>query len=203
LMKEFSGQDLDKINRVMVDMGNPLTRTTAGKVNLAEQMMNFNLIENPDQYLQVVTTGRLEPVIEGKQAELLLIKSENEKLAEGVPQRALITDQHAQHILEHKTVLASPEAREDGNAPMVQVTLAHIQEHLNFLRTGDPQLLALIHQQSIGAPAAPPQPGAVGQQMNPEQPVMQEAGAVQQPNMPSPPVGTDQRSAEVIQQQAG
>lgn len=206
LMKEFSGKDLDKINRVMVDMGNPLTRTTAGKVNLAEQLMNFKLIDNPDQYIQVINTGRLEPVIEGKTAELLLIKAENEKLSDGIPQRALITDQHSQHILEHKTVLASPEAREDANAPMVQATLAHIQEHITFLQTGDPQLLALIHQQSIGAPAQQPPPqgnGAVGQAMNATPPVVQQAQGVNQPNMPSPPQGTDQRSAEVIQQQAG
>lgn len=203
LMKEFSGQDLDKINRVMVDMGNPLTRTTAGKVNLAEQLMNFKLIDNPDQYIQVLNTGRLEPVIEGKQAELLLIKGENEGLAEGQLQRAIITDQHAQHILEHKTVLASPEARQDGNSPMMQATLAHIQEHLNFLQTGDPQLLALIHQQSIGMPAQSPQPGAVGQALNATPPLVQQAQGVNQPNMPQPPAGTDAQSAQVIQQQAG
>lgn len=206
LMKEFSGKDLDKINRVMVDMGNPLTRTTAGKVNLAEQLMNFKLIDNPDQYIQVINTGRLEPVIEGKQAELLLIKAENEGLSDGKPQRALITDQHSQHILEHKTVLASPEARMDPNSPLVTATLNHIQEHLTFLQTGNPQLLALIHQQSIGMPAQqqPPQgDGAIGQAMDATPPVVQEAQGVNQPNMPQPPAGTDPRSAEVIQGQAG
>lgn len=203
LMREFSGQDLDKINRVMVDMGNPLTRTTAGKVNLAEQMMNFKLIDNPDQYIQVVTTGRLEPVIEGKQAELLLIKAENEGLADGKSQRAIITDQHSQHILEHKTVLASPEAREDGDSPMMKMTLQHIQDHIDFLKTGDPQLLALIHQQSI-APTPPPQGnGGTGQMLDATPPVVQQAQGVNQPNMPKPPAGTDQRSAEVIQNQAG
>lgn len=201
LMKEFSGQDLDRINRVMVDMGNPLTRTTAGKVNLAEQMMNFNLIDNPDQYLQVVTTGRLEPVIEGKQAELLLIKAENEGLSEGQPQVAIATDNHAQHIMEHKTVLASPEAREDPK--LVQLVLNHIQEHLNLLRTTDPALLAMIKQQSLAPQGPAPTDGGTGEMLNPQQPVMQEAEMVNQPNMPNPPAGTDPRSQEVITQQAG
>lgn len=201
LMKEFTGDDLDAINRVMVDMGNPMTRTTAGKVNLADQMMQHNLIDNPDQYIQVVTTGRLEPIIEGKQAELLLIKGENEKLADGVQVPVIITDQHSQHILEHKTVLASPEARQDPK--ILQATLAHIQEHINALKSGDPTLLALVHQQSI----APPQPqgpqGSPAQAMNATPPVVQQAQGVKQPNMPNPPAGADAQSAALIKGQQG
>lgn len=202
LMKEFSGKDLDRINRVMVDVGNPLTRTTAGKVNLADAMLEKNLIDNPDQYIQVVTTGRLEPVIEGKQAELLLIKGENENLAEGKPQVSLVTDQHAQHILEHKTVLASPEAREDPNSAIVQATLDHIQQHINFLKTADPTLLALIKQQAIPQQPAPmPNDGGTGNMLNATPPVQQQAEGVNQPNMPQPPSGTDPRSAEIITNQ--
>ncbi len=204
LMKEFTGEDLNAINRVMVDMGNPMTATIAGKTNLAEQMMNFKLIDNPDQYIQVVTTGRLEPVIQGKQSELLLIKSENELLAEGQPQRALITDQHAQHILEHKTVLASPEVRANPQDPIVTNTLDHIQQHINFLQTGNPALLSLIHQQSMAPPPPPPgqpQGGGASQMLNATNPVTQQAAQVQQPNMPNPPQGTDPQSAAIIQGQ--
>lgn len=201
LMKEFSGQDLGAINRVTVDMGNPLTRTTAGKENLANNYLEKGMIDNPDQYIQVINTGRLEPVIEGKQAELLLIKSENEMLAEGQPQRALITDQHAQHILEHKTVLASPEVRQDPNSPIIQATLTHIQEHIEFLKTADPALLALIHQQSMMPPPMPPQNGGTGEMLDGAPPVVKQAQGVQQPNMPNPPQGTDPHSADVIQNQ--
>lgn len=205
LMKEFKGEDLNSINRVTVDMGNPLSRTTSGKVNLAEQMLQFNLIDNPDQYIQVVTTGRLEPVIEGKQAELLLIKAENEYLADGKPQTAIVTDQHAQHILEHKTVLANPEFRMNPNSPEMQATLAHIQEHINFLKTTDPALLALIHQQSLapqGMPGQPPQAGGqppnASEPMNPLPAVAQEASAVKMPGQPSAPPGADPASAAII-----
>lgn len=201
LMQEFTGESLNSINRVMVDMGNPMTATIAGKTNLAEQMMNFNLIDNSDQYIQVVTTGRLEPVIQGKQSELLLIKSENEMLADGKPQRALITDQHAQHIMEHKTVMASPEVRANPNDPIVAAALDHIQQHINFLQTGNPALLQLIHQQSIpqGGGGAPN--GQIPQAMNQASPVMQQAAEVQQPNLPSPPKGTDAQSAAIINAQ--
>lgn len=192
LMKEFTGENLDMIDRVTVDMGNPLTRTTAGKVNLADSLIERNMIDNADQYIQVITTGRLEPVIEGKQAELLLIKGENEGLAEGEKQRALITDQHAQHIMEHKTVLANPDVRKDPNSPIIQVTLDHIQEHIDFLKTADPQLLALIKQQSMMAPNQAPQDGGTGEMLDGTQPVMQEASQVNQPNMPTNPLTNEQ-----------
>lgn len=208
LMKEFTGEDLNAINRVMVDMGNPMTATIAGKTNLAEQLMNHNLIDNVDQYIQVITTGRLEPIIQGKQSELLLIKSENEMLSDGNPQRALITDQHAQHILEHKTVLASPDVRSNPNDPIVTSTLDHIQQHINFLQTGNPALLALIHQQSI-APQGAPQPGQpapggspqASQALNATPPIQQQAAKIQQPRMPSPPQGADPQSAALINAQ--
>lgn len=206
LMKEFSGKDLEGISRVMVDMGNPLTNTTAGKVNLADALAERNMIENPDQYIQVITTGRLEPIIEGKQAQLLLIKAENEGLSEGQQQRALVTDNHQKHVLEHSTVLANPEIRQDPNNPVVIATLSHIQEHLNMMN--DPvsqQLLAVLHQEVI--PSAVPAPGlAVGDggtanMLNATPPVVQKAQAVKQPNLPNPPAGTDARSAEIIEGQ--
>lgn len=211
LMKEFQGSDLDQIHRVRVDMGNPMTKTTAGKVQLADTFMQNGLIENTDQYIQVVTTGRLEPVIEGKQANLLLIKGENEMLADGKPQRALLTDNHAKHILEHSAVLANPEIRATPDDPIVQATLAHIQEHINYAQSPGYQLLAasLGHQILVppapapAPPALPAGPGGAGATMNPATPVSQAAAQVNMPNMPKPPVGTDPQSAEVINQQAG
>lgn len=200
MMKEFTGDSLNAINRVTVDMGNPMSRTTAGKVNLAEQMLNFNMIENPDQYIQVVTTGRLEPVIEGKQAQLLLIKGENEQLADGIEQRALITDNHAKHILEHTTVLSNPDIRQDPANPIVAVTLAHITEHMTMMQNpANAQLMMVLHQEPL--PPQSPQ-GVVpqaGQMLDSAPPVVQQAQGVNQPNFPSPPNGTDSRSAEVIE----
>lgn len=204
LMKEFSGKDLIKIHRVTVDMGNPLTRTTAGKVNLADAFLEKGMIENPDQYIQVVTTGKLEPVIEGKQANTLNIKSENEKLADGITPRAVITDDHAKHIMEHSVVMASPEVREEPNGKIMTATLSHIQEHLTLAQSPGYALLApmLGHQMMI--PPAPQgggmPPGATGQMLDATNPLTQQAGQVQQPNMPQPPAGTDQQTQAAMEQ---
>lgn len=196
LMREFVGDDLNAINRVTVDMGNAMTRTTAGKVNLAESLIQNNLIDNADQYIQVVTTGRLEPIIEGKQAQLLLIKGENENLADGKPVRALVTDDHSKHILEHTTVLSNPEIRMDPNDPIVAATLAHIQEHMDMMNDPMVQHLgAILHKEVI--PGQPQNAPA----MNPAPPVVQEAEQVNLPNMPNPPQGTDPISAAIIEGQ--
>lgn len=195
LMREFTSDDLSGIQRVTVDMGNPTLRTTAGRVNMADAFMERGLIENPDQYLQVVNTGKLEPVIEGKQAALMLMRGENEQLSEGIAQRVLVTDNHAKHILEHSVVLSNPEIRQDPNNQIVQVTLAHIQEHITMLN--DPtiqQLSAVLHQEA--APMAP--------MANPSAPMPLPAPnassvpGVNMPSMPNPPANADAVSADII-----
>jgi len=154
------------------------------------------MIENPDQYIQVLTTGRLEPVIEGKQSQLLLIKGENEQLAEGIKQRALITDNHAKHILEHTIVMNNPEIRQDPNNPVVEATLAHIQEHMEMLQNPAlAPLLQILHQEIVASPQPVPQ----GPSMDATNPVMQQAEDVNMPVMPSPPRGTDAVSADIIE----
>jgi len=85
----------------------------------------------------------------------------------GETPKAIITDAHLQHIMEHKAVLASPESRKDP--VVVKSVIAHLNEHLNLLRTGDPALLAKMGQEPV-APAAPAGPGGPAM---PGQPPMQ------------------------------
>lgn len=154
-MKEFTGDDLSSINRVIVDVGNPLARTTAGRVEMAEQMLQMNLIKTPEQYLMVINTGKLESMTEDTVSELLLIKAENEALvSDDIQVMAVATDQHSLHIKEHKSVLADPDLRRDPQ--LVERTLSHIQEHINMLKTLDPQFLAMMGEQSLAPPPMPP-----------------------------------------------
>lgn len=167
LLKEFNGDDLSYVNRVVVDLGNPLSKTTAGRVQMAEQMLQMKIIKNPQQYFQVINTGRLDSMYEGDMMELLLVKSENEQLLEGKPIQAALLDAHRMHIMEHKSVLADPDLRR--NAELVQLTLKHIQEHIDYLRNTDPDLLQLIGEQPLqppqmqGGPNLPPGPMAQDQ----------------------------------------
>lgn len=147
LLKEFTGEQIKSINRVVVDIGNPLSRTTAGRVQMAEQLLQMKLLRSPEQYFQVINTGRLDVAIEGETMELLNIKSENEQMVEGFDVEALAIDQHRLHIIEHRAVLADPDHRRSPE--LRNRVLKHIMQHIELLKTTDPNLLMLIGEQPL------------------------------------------------------
>ncbi len=177
-LKEFTGDELQSINRVIVDVGNPLSRTTAGRVQMAEQMMQMGVIKVPQQYFQVINTGTLDDLYSGDYDQLMLIKQENEYLAEGTQVPAILTDDHRMHIMEHRAVLNSPEAR--SNPEILNVTLAHIQQHIAQLQNGNVDLLQILGQQPLQNPeeVAPPMGG-------PLNPIEGQAPAAMPPGMSS------------------
>jgi len=158
LMKEFTGGDLSSINRVVVDAGNALAQTSAGRLEIAGQLIQMGLIKSQEQYMSILSTGKLETMTEGQNKQLLLIRAENERLTEGSSTvRAIKTDDHNLHLREHQAVLADPDLRNDGE--LVERTLAHMEEHLTIL--GDPALanfLIAMGQNPIMPPQAPPMP---------------------------------------------
>ncbi len=182
-IKEFTGESISAINRVVVDVGNPLSRTIAGRVQMAEQLLQMNLVKTPQQYFSVMETGRLDSLTEGTMDDLLCIKNENEKLMEGRPVKATMLDLHKMHIIEHRAVLSDPDFRtQDGNEVLIQNTMDHIQQHIDYLRNTDPQLLGLIGETPLQPPAPPgmPQPPAMGAP-GPGGPPSGEIPKVQQP----------------------
>lgn len=159
-MREFTGNDLDKVSRVVVDMGNPLSKTTAGKLEMANNLLQQGLIKTAQDYIMVMKTGNLDVLVEHDLSELANIKAENENLSQGKPVTVIATDDHVLHIKEHKCVVASPDARE--NPQVVKTVLDHIQQHIQQLQTVDPNLLNILGQPSLAPQAAPP--SAPGQQ---------------------------------------
>lgn len=193
-MKHFTGDDLSEVNRVIVEVANPLSNTTAGRMEMAQELLQMGAITSVEQYSTVMNTGRLDLLTEGQEEETLTIQKENEFLLTGQPVISMITDDHANHIRAHKSVLADPELRKDPE--LVQRVQAHLQEHINLLRSADPDLLAIIGQQPLsppgGSPANQPQqpPGDANMQgVTPGMtgPPQQQAPAPGMPNMPTPP----------------
>lgn len=146
-LKEFTGEEISAINRVVCDVGNPLSHSIAGRVQMAEQLLQMKAIKDPMQYFQVLNTGRLDSLYQGDMAELLLIQSENERLMDGETPVVSPLDSHKSHILEHRAVLADPDLRKD--VALVKNTLDHIEEHMNALANTDPRLLQLIGEQPL------------------------------------------------------
>lgn len=154
LLKEFTGDDLHSINRVIVDVGNPLSRTIAGRVQMAEQMMQMGVIKEPTQYFQVLNTGRIDVMYEGDVSQQLLVRQENEWLADGRNPITAPTDLHAFHIQEHRAVLDDTDVR--SNQEITKIVMDHIQGHMDMLQNTDPRLLILTGQQPLPPPGPPP-----------------------------------------------
>ena len=164
LLKEFTGESVSAINRVVVDVGNPLSRTIAGRVEIANNMMQMQVIKNPQDYFTVLETGRLDSMFEGEKQENLNIQRENEKFLEGEVPLVSPLDSHNIHIMEHRSVLSDPDLRNDPK--LVDAVMNHIAEHMRMLRETDPDLLAMVGQQALPPVGSnlpvPGQPGGDG-----------------------------------------
>lgn len=185
-MTQFNNNDITDINRVVVDIGNALLNSHAGRWQIAENMLQMGLITTPEKLLELLTTGSLTNLINGTTNELDTIRAENEALIKGQPVIAIAIDHHAMHIREHRAVLSDPVLRFD--VELVERTLNHINEHIALMRNTDPGLLSVIGEQPLGpAQGTPPNP------MQPQAPGATDMGEVAQnadqglvPNMPEP-----------------
>jgi hypothetical protein len=185
-LKEFNSDDISNIDRVTVERRNPVMSTTAGKIQMAENLLQNGILTNAEQYLMVVETGSLDPMSEPAVVQLMLIKDENEKLAEGKPVIAIMTDKHQVHIAHHSTVLSNVESRFQPD--VVNSVLNHIQEHVDIMRTADPKILELVGAMSDQAPAGV-KPNTSNAPL--EQPGNPDELDMIQEKMPNTPPGTD------------
>lgn len=192
-LQEFTGKSIEHIDRVLITVGSAFAQTQAGRVQIAQDLLSTGLIKDPQEYLEVIETGSLDRLVEGQHMQLMLIKKENEILSEGGMCKALLTDDHVTHILEHNNILSDPSLRtnpsQDPNDPKVMVvqnTLNHIQEHITMLTQlgmTNPALAAILKLPVIaGAPTAAPAPQAGDA---PEAPGQQPKGTAGNP-APSP-----------------
>lgn len=188
LIQQFTGDDLSNINRVQVQSANPVTKTLAGKINLADTLLQAGIIKTSDDYLMVLQTGNLQPMIHGETSELLLISDENERISSGEVPPAVYSDNHVLHIREHNSVGSSVEARE--NPGIIRAMLEHCQQHIDLLKNTDPQLLQILGQQPLQ------QQGGIDIQQQPAQsPLQQEQPRLPNlPNLPSLPANASEEA---------
>lgn len=188
-LEEFKGEDLQLVNRVQVDVANPLTKTLAGKINLADSMVERGWIKNPQQYEMVLETGNLDYAEEADIKKLYLMRSENEMMMRGENPPAIVTDNHRQHIAEHDAVLASPESRKDPR--VVEAVTKHIQSHIDILSNPQfGQILLTLNQEPLMPQGAPSPAGPKGPSKPPAQsqrggPMPPPPGADIAPNNPT------------------
>lgn len=197
-LRSFKSEDIADIDRIEVESGSPIFRTVAGKFDVATQLLERGLIDDINQYYQVLETGRLEPVTDPHRRAHLRVQEENEILMrgpqvvpkvgkDGMPEMdltgqpvqtvqdlsALVTDHPENHVRAHACVLDSQDSR--TNPGVVNAVVTHILEHLKVWREAPPDLLMLMK-----FPMPPPPPGAEPQ--DPGVPGPEEDGPKQDPN---------------------
>ena len=200
-LKEFkyTGEDLNSISSIVFEMTNAISQTIGGRMQMGEMLLKAGQIKSPKKYINLVTTGNLDSVIDNDESDQLLILEENEALTDGKPVMAVITEMHGDHIKSHMSVLSDLKKKEDP--AVVQATLAHIQEHLTQwqeLSATNPGLLIATGQQPLPVMQPPMMgmpgqaPGAPGPQLpkmvgGGEAPAQAKAETVNQPNLPTDP----------------
>lgn len=186
LMKTFTGDQLKPVSSVYCENVSPMTKTLAGKIQIAQDLLQNGMIKNTQEYITLIKTGESEPMYESEMSEILLIRSENEDMRDGKSVTAILFDDHPQHILEHKTLLSNSDARRD--AAMVTMVTQHIMMHEQLemqLQMTNPMLLAIFKR---GPLPMPQQPMGQPQQAQPgQQPQQLPAAQEKEPNMPGQP----------------
>jgi len=158
---QFTSKEIADIDRVIVEAGNPLTDTLAGRIQVAQDMLQAGLTTK-EEYLNVLMTGQLEPAYAYENAQVMQLKEENEQLQNGKPVKAMASDNHPLHMREHTVLLNSPEIRDnpDPNNPLSLAVTAHILDHMQQWSQMDPRLGAALGVPPPPPPPQPPQPPA-------------------------------------------
>lgn len=202
VQQSFSNEDIDTISRVQVQVGNPLSKTVSGRLSIAQDLLQNKIITNAAEYLMVLETGELEPLVQGPTMELLNLASENELLLDGENVPVLFTDNHILHIQEHTAIASDPQIR--SNPPQFEIISRHLNEHIAMLTDPAYQSFRMLtNQPSLPPPMQPGMPP--GAPMGPGGPgpaatSMSAAGGpgqvMKQPGGPGP------ASANAVQQKA-
>jgi hypothetical protein len=159
LLKAFSGKDFKKVTKIRVRGINPMAKTLAGRVQIADTLIErFPQALTPGDYFRVLETGSIDYLTRGEAQRRANLDRENELLSAGIgpkppPQldpmtgqpipeppaapgtryvRALITDDHRAHILKHLEVLDNPAIRESQDPlamKVIDAVLGHVEEH--------------------------------------------------------------------------
>lgn len=194
--RSYTKPDIDKIDKIIVRYGNPLAQTTSGRIAMANSFLQQpGFITTPKEYIEVVETGNLEPLLEADEAQMHLIKEQNEKLRNGEMVPASIYDNHPLMILEAMTILSNLDTR--GNVKVIQAVQQFVETHRQLwiqLSQTAPEICGLLKIPVLGmpppmlpppggsppqggAPKAPPRPGMNGAGNNQSVPLPQPVGA--------------------------
>jgi len=197
---EVTKDSIQSIDQVVVELGNPVSQTAAGRFELSMQLVQMGVIKTPAEVLEVLETGRLEPLVKGTQEELVNILKENQDMVRGETPVVLLSDDHPLHGKEHTAAVASPAARRDPK--VLRAYREHMHEHYSQFYGVPLEMVEMdpmyrqrflmlcgrpVPPEPMGPPMGPMGPGGAPLPGGPE------AGPLPEPNMAAtgPQVGAE------------
>lgn len=151
-LEQFCGKDLDGLERLDVSLGNPLTRTPGGRVQVVQMLKQDGQPLPPQVIMDVLSTGVLETATEPDSDELDLIRQENTMLLNGQEPSVMLGQDDALHIFHHVQVTFSPDLT---SVPQRKLAAEqHLRAHLAKMSQGDLVLMARrgVLQQGFASP---------------------------------------------------
>jgi hypothetical protein len=150
-VQEFRGTDLSEVDRVTVETTNPVLNTFAGRIELADKLLQSGLLTTSEEYVHVIQTGQVESMLEAETAQLAKIRSENEALMDGQEVHASPYDNHVLHIKEHHSLINSRDAAYDQN--LVAGVAAAVADHIFLLENIEVQKVLTVLGYPVPIPA--------------------------------------------------
>lgn len=80
----FTGEQLEPVQRILVQIGSPFLRTPGGRAQYAEMVRQTpGLVSNPTEILSILETGRIEKLTKAEDAQLSLCRDIVQKIRKG------------------------------------------------------------------------------------------------------------------------
>lgn len=179
----FTADDIAHVHRVVIKTANPMMRTQAGRLQIAEMLRDWpgQPLKSPQEIIELITAGTFKQLTNPVHTQSIRVRRENAILAAapavqevpgeidpltglpGPPTKTVPdcpvfpTDDHSQHINGHLEVLVSPDTL--NNPGKMEAAFAHIMQHVEYWRNGDPGLAQLLGHmpppQFAGSPMDP------------------------------------------------
>jgi len=197
----ITGEDIAGVSNVRVEMGNPLTHSLAGQIQLGDTLLERQAI-TADEYLEIVDGGGLQRRLRRATDQRILVDQENAMLRRGEVPVVSVTDHPTYHPQHHKGVLDSQQAR--NNPAVRRALIQHLADHQRSWVTaslknpvilealGYPVAQAALGMAGMMGGGAPPDPGGGmdgGGGGGPPPDGGMEPNGVQPPKPPSLPAG--------------
>jgi hypothetical protein len=135
MLQTFYGKDLTPVQKFVCDMGNPATRTLAGRYQLAQTIKQDGVPVTPEKLVRLVQTGDWDSATEAMTSQDDLVKAENEFLAMGQLVPVMPGDDPVVHIRGHLPVGWNPEVRFDQSK--MEALNQHLNMHMAQMVNGD------------------------------------------------------------------